>query len=76
MNIYYVYIYIKLLLKCKYIFQIIYIYFTKNNKIFFEMYTSIREEIARTVVITIENNVCLNISTLIFSCPLSFIIEL
>lgn len=43
---------------------------------FFEIYTSINEENSNINNITNENRVCLNISNLIFSLLLSFIIEL
>lgn len=43
---------------------------------FFEIYASINEERSRKSNIVNENRVCLNISNLIFSLLLSFIIEL
>ena len=43
---------------------------------FLEIYTSITEDIIRNINKNPENNVCLNISSFIFSLLLSFIIEL
>lgn len=48
----------------------------KSNKIFFDTYTSIKEETTNIAVITNENSVCLKISIFMFSLALSFIIEL